>query len=87
MKAASGLGGMVRRISGQLGNADKGNVNDLIERIKHAVSPDMLLIFDELHLLMYTYRLGSFFACLEVLREIHDESGCPQPHKHPQQHA
>ena len=76
MKAASGLGGMIRRISETLGNASKGNTADLTDRIKKAVSPDMLLIFDELHLLMYTYRIGSFFACLEVIREIHDETGC-----------
>ncbi len=76
MKAASGLGGMVKRIASQVGVSDKGNTAQLIDYIKRAISPEMLLIFDELHLLMYTYRIGSFFACLEVIREIHDETGC-----------
>jgi len=75
MKAASGLGGMVKRIASQVGVSDKGNTAQLIDYIKRAISPEMLLIFDELHLLMYTYRIGSFFACLEVIREIHDETG------------
>lgn len=77
MKAASGLGGMVKRIAAALGISDKGNTAQLIDYIKRALTPDMVLIFDEVHLLMYTYRIGSFFACLEVLREIHDETGCP----------
>ena len=76
MKAASGLGGMVRAIATSVGVSDKGNTAQLIAYIKRAISPEMLLIFDELHLLMYTYRLSSFFACLEVIREIHDETGC-----------
>ncbi|MFH0878578.1 MAG: AAA family ATPase [Lentisphaerota bacterium] len=76
MKAASGLGGMVKRISGKLGVSPNGNTSDLIDRIKNSLTPNMLLIIDELHLLMYTYRKESFFGCLEVIREIHDEVGC-----------
>jgi DNA transposition AAA+ family ATPase len=76
MKAASGLGGMVRRINERCGNSDKCNTADAVDRIKAALSPDMLIIIDEVHLLQYTYRLSSFFACLEVIREIHDEVGC-----------
>ena len=76
MKAATGLGGMVKRINERCGNSDKANTADSIDRIKRALSPDTLLILDELHLLQYTYRLNSFFACLEVIREIYDEVGC-----------
>lgn len=76
MKAASGLGGMVRRINERCGNSDKCNTADAVDRIKGALSPEMLLILDETHLLQYTYRLSSFFACMEVIREIHDEVGC-----------
>ena len=76
MKAASGLGGMVRRINERCGNSDRCNTADAVDRIKAALSPDMLLIIDEVHLLQYTYRLSSFFACMEVIREIHDEVGC-----------
>ncbi len=76
MEAASGLGGMVRNIARSLGVSENGNTRDLVAYIIKALSPEMLLILDELHLLSYTYRKGSFFACLEVIREIHDKSGC-----------
>lgn len=76
MKAACGLGGMVRRINEKIGNSGKCNTAAAIDRIKNGLTPEMLVIFDELHLLMYTYRLASFFACMEVLREIYDETGC-----------
>lgn len=76
MLAASGLGGMVRRIATKVGVSDKSNTASLISRIKRAISPNMLLILDELHLLSYTYRKESFFASLEVIREIHDETKC-----------
>lgn len=76
MKAASGLGGMIRRMAERHGVSPNGNTADLIERIKTAVTPDMCLILDEMHLLMYTYRKASFFGCMEVIREIYDETGC-----------
>jgi len=76
MRAASGLGGMVRRIADDVGVSDKSNTADLIERIKGALAPNMLLILDELHLLAHTYRKGSFHNCMEVIREIYDEVGC-----------
>ena len=73
MKAASGLGGMVRALADSVGISDKGNTSAMIERIKNAVTKDMLWILDEVHLLAHTYRKGSFHNCMEVLREIHDE--------------
>ncbi|NOS70087.1 MAG: AAA family ATPase [Verrucomicrobia bacterium] len=76
MRAASGLGGMVRRIADDCGVSDKSNTAALIDRIKNALSPDTLLILDELHLLAHTYRAGSFHNCMEVIREIIDEVGC-----------
>ena len=76
MEAASGLGGMVKAIAKSLSISDKSNTADLIKRIKGALTKDMLLILDELHLLANTYRKGSFFACMEVIREIHDCAKC-----------
>ena len=76
MQAASGLGGMVRRIAERLGVSPGGNTSDLVGRIKKAMTPDMILQLDEMHQLIYTYRLGSFFSCVEVIREIHDECKC-----------
>jgi DNA transposition AAA+ family ATPase len=76
MKAACGLGGMVKRIGSRCGISDKANTAALIDRIKNALTPDMVLILDEMHLLQYTYRVQSFFACVEVIREIYDEVKC-----------
>lgn len=76
MRAASGLGGMLEAIARAIGVSARTARSQLLERIKRALSQDMLLIIDELHLLMYTYRKESFFACLEVIREIYDEVGC-----------
>lgn len=76
MKAASGLGGMVRAMAHAAGISDKSNTADLIQRLKNATSPNTLWILDEVHLLANTYRKGSFFACMEVIREVYDESEC-----------
>lgn len=76
MKAASGLGGMVRAMAAAAGISDKSNTADLIQRLKNASSPNTLWILDEVHLLANTYRKGSFFACMEVIREIFDETEC-----------
>lgn len=76
MKAASGLGGMVRAMAEAAGISDKSNTAALIERIKRATSPNTLWILDEVHLLAHTYRAGSFHNCMEVIREIYDETEC-----------
>ena len=76
LEAASGLGGMVRLIADACGISDKGSTAELVNRIKRALSPSTLLIIDECHLLQHTYRRSSFFACIEVLRRIHDFSQC-----------
>lgn len=76
LQAASGLHGMVKVIAKALGISDKANNADLVERVKRALKPNMLLVLDEVHELIYTYRRESFFACLEVLREFYDASGC-----------
>jgi DNA transposition AAA+ family ATPase len=76
MKAASGLGGMVRAMAHAAGISDKCNTADLIQRLKNATSPNTLWVLDEVHLLANTYRKGSFFGCMEVIREIYDETEC-----------
>lgn len=74
--ASSGLGGMVRAIAAQVGVSPNGNVTDLIERVKRGITKNQVLILDEVHQLIYTYRKESFFACLEVIRSIYDHSKC-----------
>lgn len=76
LRAASGLGGMVRAIAESLKLSPNGNTADLIHRIKGALTKDMLLIIDEVHLLAHTYRKGGFHNCMEVIREFHDTSKC-----------
>jgi len=76
MKAASGLGGMVKAMAIAAGISGKSNTADLIRRLKDASGPNTLWILDEVHLLANTYRKGSFFACMEVIREIYDETEC-----------
>lgn len=76
MKAASGLGGMVRRIASRVGVSEGNNTAGAVDALKRAITSDMVVLLDELHLLIYTYRLASFFACMEVIREIYDETGC-----------
>jgi DNA transposition AAA+ family ATPase len=76
LEAASGLGGMVRTLAGAAGISDKSNTAALVERIKAGLTPNTLLIVDEVHLLKHTYRLNSFFACIEVLRRIYDYCRC-----------
>lgn len=76
MHAASGLGGMVRTLAAACGISDRSNTADLVERIKRGLTQDTLVILDECHLLSNTYRMNSFFACVEVLREIYDATNC-----------
>jgi DNA transposition AAA+ family ATPase len=76
LDASSGLGGMVRCIAQACGISDKSNTAALVERIKGALTPDTLLIIDEVHLLKHTYRLNSFFACIETIRRIYDKTRC-----------
>lgn len=76
LDAASGLGGMIRKLSKAMGNSDKGNTAGMKDAIKNALTNDNLVILDEVHLLQYTYRINSFFACVEVIRELQDEAKC-----------
>lgn len=76
MKAACGLSGMIRAMANAIGISDKDNTINLIQRLKNASSPNTLWILDEVHLLANTYRKGSFFACMEVIRELYDETEC-----------
>jgi hypothetical protein len=40
-----------------------------------ALQPDMVLILDEFHELLYSYRSESFFSCAEFVRELYDRVG------------
>lgn len=72
LEAACGLGGLIRSWAKSCGLSDNTNTAQLIERIKGALTSDTLMIMDEVHLLKHTYRLNSFFACVEVIRRVWD---------------
>jgi DNA transposition AAA+ family ATPase len=74
--AASGVAGVVRVIAAAVGISDNNNEVNLRRYIKRAVTPDMLVVLDEVHQLSYTYQKSSFFKALEVIREIYDETRC-----------
>ena len=72
LEAVNGLHGLIKAVAVVVGVSPNGNAADLTERIKKAISSDMVLIFDEVHLLANTYRRGSFFACMEWIRRLYD---------------
>ena len=72
----AGLAGLVKALAEALGISAKSNTPAMIERIKKALAPNHLIIFDEVHQLLHTYRQQSFFACIEVIREIYDHVEC-----------
>lgn len=76
LEAVSGLRGMLQAIAVKLGISPETNTPDLIKRIKKALTRDMVLILDEVHLLANVYRRGSFFACMEEIRRIWDHCRC-----------
>lgn len=76
LEAVNGLRGLVQATAKRLGISDNSNTPDLTERIKAAVMGDMVLIYDEVHLLANVYRKGSFFACMEWIRRLWDATKC-----------
>ncbi|MEM9236027.1 MAG: ATP-binding protein [Verrucomicrobiota bacterium] len=72
----AGLKGLVAAIASAVGVSAKADTPKMVERIKKALAANHLLIIDELHQLLYTYRKQSCFACIEVIREIYDEVEC-----------
>lgn len=76
LEAACGLGGMIRTAAESTGISPNSNTAGLIQRLKKAWTPDTLVIWDEVHLLRHTYRMNSFFACIEVIRRLFDYCQC-----------
>lgn len=76
LEGISGLMGIIRAIAGRLGISPKGNTPQLVERIKRALTRDMVLVLDEVHLLANTYSKHSFLICMETIRRIYDATQC-----------
>lgn len=54
----------------------KSCFDNLRESVLNAIDSHNLLIVDELHEVFLSYQRGSAVKCLEVIREIHDRTGC-----------
>lgn len=70
LEAVNGLRGLLQAVAAKVGVSPNACTPDLIERLKKAVTRDMVVILDEVHLLANVYRKGSFFACMETVRRI-----------------
>lgn len=71
----SGLHGLMSVIGERIGVACSGDKNAMKQSMLSAFQPDMVLILDEFHELLYSYRRESFFACAEFVRELYDRAG------------
>jgi DNA transposition AAA+ family ATPase len=76
IEAINGQRGLVQAIAVKLGISPKGNTATLTDRIKGAITSDMVIILDEVHLLANVYRRGSFFSCMEWIRRLWDMTKC-----------
>jgi DNA transposition AAA+ family ATPase len=66
----------VRIVAEAVGISPNGNVPDLIRRMEKAITSDMVLIIDEVHVLQNTRNLADFRRCMEFLRRLYDATQC-----------
>lgn len=78
LDASGGMPGLKRTLAlSALGiNSSLANTNALVDRIKAAISPNTVLIIDEMHLLEHTYQRKVTVACNELIRRIWDATQC-----------
>ena len=76
LRSASGVLGVVKLIAEQLGVTGQFSKDRLVNEIIKRLTPNSVLILDECHLLMNTYRKESMFSCFETLRDIFDLAQC-----------
>jgi len=70
LEAVNGLRGLLQAVAPKVGVSPLANTPDLIARLKKAITSDMVIILNEVHLLANVYRKGSFFACMETVRRL-----------------
>lgn len=76
IQASCGVSGLIRTTAQALGFAARGNINDVTARVVRAVTKDMLLVFDEMHLLSSTMQPEAFRKCVEWIRRLYDMTQC-----------
>lgn len=67
---------LVADIGRTLGYRGRYKTQELEESIVRSLRGDMLIIFDELHQLNITTHHVAKYQCLEIMRGLHDKSGC-----------
>jgi len=76
MAASSGTQLMMKLLAEACAFSPKGCFENLRKRVLGALDENTLVIVDELHLAFFTYHSKARLSCLEVLRELHDRTGC-----------
>lgn len=71
-----GVGGLVRQIAARCGANRNKSVNDIIESLYRAFNGRRILIVDEAHRLMPSKLSVVNPANIELLRDLHDQTGC-----------
>ena len=76
MPAAAGVQMVCRAFAEACGLSHKCSFEAMRERITRAIDANTLMIVDELHQAFNTYQRHARVSVLEVIREIHDRTGC-----------
>jgi DNA transposition AAA+ family ATPase len=76
MPPASGVQLMLKCIAVGVNVSPNTAFDNLLRDVVEAVDHNMLLIIDEVHRVFTTYQKSSVMRCLDVLRYIHDRTGC-----------
>jgi hypothetical protein len=71
-----GVGALVRQIAGRCGVNKNKSVNDIVESLYRAFDGRRILIVDEAHRLMPTKMTVVNPVNIELLRDLHDQTGC-----------
>jgi DNA transposition AAA+ family ATPase len=76
IEPASGTHELMRQLAIQCAISPKTGFDNLKRRIVKAIDKDNLLLIDEIHELTFTYKNRSKLSCVELLRWLHDMTGC-----------
>jgi DNA transposition AAA+ family ATPase len=76
MPASAGVQLMMKEFARACYVSPKSCFENLREYVMNAIDSTHLVIVDELHQAFLSYQRGSAIKCLEVIREIHDRTGC-----------
>jgi DNA transposition AAA+ family ATPase len=76
LPAAAGVQMMIRTFAEACQISPRSSFEALRKRVLKAIDANTLVIIDELHQAFSTYHSNSRIACLEIIREIHDRTGC-----------